>query len=889
MKRTLVLPIFLVLALWSPASADAQDTARDAPFTETLAPGTTYDSSIPTLVEVAGHDFDEEVTPPHEVAAYMRALAEAAPERTHLIEYATSHEGRPLQMLVIGSADRIARLGEVREGLQALANPDRHDDAELQRLTDELPVVTALLHGVHGNEISSSGAAMAEAYHLLAATNDPVVETILSESLVVIDPNQNPDGRYRFVSRYAQNRAFPPDPDPVSAAHDEPWPGGRVNHYLFDLNRDWFLQSQPESRGKVAALLSFQPHVTVDLHEMGGDSYYYFPPAAVPGNTYVTETQNEWYMRFGRNNAERFDQRGFQYFTREIFDAFYPGYGASWPTTHGSLGMTFEQASAGGLVYRRDDGTLLTYGDGVLHHFTSALRTARTAAENRQALLEDFVDFRRSAIEMGRTGETRTYVLHSSHDPEMAEELARLLVRNGIRVQEADEPVRVQGRTLPAGETWLVPMDQPAHRLARNLLDPHTPMNPDFVQEQIERRARRLPDQIYDVTAWSLPLLWDVEAIPVGESVEVASTAVEADPAMDSSPRLPDARVGYLLPWSSATASATAEALQEGLTLRVGTGSFVMDGRDFPVGTVIVRSDENPDDLPATLGRIVQEHGAEAVPVDSSMVDEGMSLGSSRVRRLVAPSVAIVWDEPAATYSAGWVRYTLEDRYGLRVTAIRADRLPRTVLSDYDVIVVPNGRYGGAWSDAFVEELADWMSDGGTLVTMAESSVWAAREGILGTTPEVRGGAPAVGEGRPGEVKDVQEQPIDYLEAIAPAVEDPEQTPGAIVNVILDETHWLSSGTDGRIGALVESDRIFTPLTLDVGTNVGRYAGMEELVAGGIVWEEARPQLANKAFLMYQPRGRGQLVAFAEDPNYRAYARATQLLFVNAVLIGPAR
>jgi len=879
MIRSPSLVVVLVAILAAPLMA------QDAPFTATLAPGTSYDPGIPTLVEVAGHDFDEEVTPPHQVAAYMRALADAAPERTHLIEYATSHEGRPLQMLVIGSADRMARLDEVRDGLRALAAPDRHDEAELGELVAELPVVTALLHGVHGNEISSSGAAMAEAYHLLAATDDDRVETILAESLVVIDPNQNPDGRYRFVSRYAQNRAYPPDPDRNAAGHDEPWPGGRVNHYLFDLNRDWFMQSQPESRGRVATLLSFQPHVTVDLHEMGGDARYYFPPAAVPGNTYVTETQSEWYVRFGQNNARRFDERGFHYFTREIFDAFYPGYGASWPTTHGSLGMTFEQASARGLAFRRSDGSILTYGDGVLHHFTSALRTALTAAENRRALLEDFVAFRRSAIEMGRTGETRTYVLHSAHDPAMAEDLARLLVRNGIRVRRADEPVRVDGRDLPAGETWLVPMDQPAHRLARNLLDPHTPMDPDFVQEQIERRAERLPDEIYDVTAWSLPLLWDVEAISVGEPVEAASTPVEADPAMDSPASLPDARVGYLLPWSSGTAAAAVEALREGLTLRIGTGSFVMEGRDFPVGTVIVRTAENPDDLPATLSRIADRHGAEVVPVESGMVDRGMSLGSTRVRRLVHPSVAIVWDEPTATYSAGWVRYTLEDRFGMRVTAIRADRLPRTALSEYDAIVVPNGRYAGAWSDGFVEDLREWMG----VVTMAESSRWASAAGLLATAPEVRGGAPSTGEGRPAARKEVQEQPIDYLEAIAPAVEPPEQTPGAILNVVLDEDHWLSSGTDGRVGALVESTRIFTPLTLDEGQNVGRYADLDELVAGGIVWEEARPQLASKAFLMHQPHGRGRLVAFAEDPNYRAYARATQLLFLNAVLIGSAR
>ena len=910
MRRILSLPLVLVVLL-SATSLPAQERSTplpgepgwDEPFVQVLSPGTEYDPSVPTLREVAGHDFHQEVTPPDEIAAYMRALAEAAPDRTHLIEYGTTHEGRPLQMLVVGSAERMARLEEVRQGLQTLANPDRAEAGEIERLVDDLPVVTALVHGVHGDEISSSGAAMAEAYHLLAAENDATADSILRRSLVLIDPNQNPDGRYRFVSRYAQNRAGPPDPDPNAAGHDQPWPGGRTNHYLFDLNRDWFTQSQPESRGRVDALLSFQPQVTVDLHEMGGDATYYFPPAAVPVNTYVTGTQDEWYARLGRNLGNRFDERGFSYFTREIFTAFYPGYGASWPTAHGSLGMTFEQASARGLLYRRDDGSLLTYGDGVLHHWTSAMETAATAARNREALLRDFVEFRRTAVEMGRTGPTRTYLLHSDHDPAMAAKLARTLARNGIRVSLADEPVEAGGRTLPSGETWIVPMDQPAHRLARNLLDDHTPMDEDFLERQRERRAQRLPDQIYDVTAWSLPLLWDVEAISLDRAVDVASTPVNApssgvdEATAGSDPQVPEARVGYLIPWNSAGAAAAADLLAEGVFLRTAGAEFTLDGREFGVGTVIVRNDDNGSELRERIRSAAAANGAEVVAVDESFVDRGMSLGSGQVESLPeTPSVALAWDEPTRAYSAGWARYTLEKRYGVPVTAIRASELTDVVLGRYDVIVLPNGYYTGTWSEGFVEDLQGWMRNGGTLVTMAEASRWAGRVGLLETTTELRGGAPEFGPGA-GEGEQTggggesasPDQPIDYLEAIDPDVEPPASVPGAILNVVLDEEHWLAAGTDGRIGAIVDSDRVFTPITLDQGRNVGRYAGLDELVAGGIVWEDARPQLAHKAWLIHQPEGRGSLVAFAEDPNYRAYAEASGLIFVNSVLLGGAR
>jgi hypothetical protein len=251
--------------------------------------------------------------------------------------------------------------------------------------------------------------------------------------------------------------------------------------------------------------------------------------------------------------------------------------------------------------------------------------------------------------------------------------------------------------------------------------------------------------------------------------------------------------------------------------------------------------------------------------------------------------VALAWDAPASSYSAGWARYVLERRYGLPVTAIRGDALARARLSDFDAIVLPSGNYASVLGDDVVGRLRRWMSEGGTLVTMAESSRWAARAGLLATGPELRGGAPDVGEPAGPGAASAPDQPIDPVESLVPAREPPEPTPGAIVNVDLDTTHWLAAGTDGRIGALVEGSRVFSPLTLDRGTNVGRYAGLDELVAGGIVWEEARPQLAYKAFLMHQPTGAGQLVAFAEDPDYRAYAEATQLLLVNAVLLGSGR
>ncbi len=868
--------------------------------TPDLAPGTRYDPGIPTLEQVAGHDFGEAITPPADVIRYMEALAEAAPGRTHLVRYATSWEGRPLVALVIGSAERMARLDEVKAGLARLSDPRGLSAGEAEALIAELPVVTALMHSIHGNEISGSGAAMAEAYHLLAATGDPDVELILSESLVLIDPLENPDGRNRFVYQNRIAQARWPDEAAVSAEHDEPWPGGRTNHYLFDLNRDMFIQSQPETRGKVDLLLEYRPQVVVDLHEMGGNSTYFFPPTAPPSNPWYGERQIALMDVIGSAIAARFDERGIAYFNREIFDLFYPGYVDMWPMGQGALGMTFEQASARGLGLRRSDGDLLTYADGVLHHFTAAIETALTAARNRERILRDYHAFRQGGVEAGRSGPAEI-VLHSAHDPGMAERLGMMLVENGVEVHRAAGPVAVDGRTLAAEASFIVPLDQPLHGLIRNLLDPHVPMAEDFVQRQIERRANRQSDEIYDLTAWSQSLLWDVEAIetsatgargePVagwGAGLRPTETEVdrEAGGGAEPLPEVPGAVVGYLIPWGTNGAAAVAEALREGVRVRAAGAEFTLDGRRYGVGTAIVRVAENGPELRRTLARIAERHRAEVVPIDGAYVREGMSLGSNRVRALAEPRVMLVYDSPGQSYSVGWARYVLERRYGQRTTLVRASSLGRARLADFDVIVFPSGNYGGAAGGGFTDRLEAWMRDGGTMITMAESSRWASRAGLLATTAERRGGR-AEGDDPPDS--GTPDQPIEYLDAISPEDESPEGVPGAILRTVLDTEHWLAAGTDGEIGVLVEGSRVFRPITLDDGANVGRYADLDSLVLGGIVWEESRPQLANKAFLIHQPVGRGQLVAFAEDPNYRAYAEATQLLFMNAVLLGPGR
>ena len=874
-----MLPV-LVLALMIQGSAVSAAQS-------VLPAGTRYDSKIPTLKDVAGHDLGEEITSPEGITAYLHALAASAPDRTVLVEYARSWEGRPLHLLAIGTPQRMAQLDRIKSEVRKLADPRRLSSADADRLVKELPVVTCLMFAVHGNEISGPNAALALAYHLLAAQGDATVNAILSQSIILIDPLENPDGRARFVYQTLLGRAAQPDPEPGSAEHDEPWPGGRSNHYLFDMNRDWFAQSQPETRGRTRVYLDWFPQVVVDLHEMGGDSSYYFAPPADPLNPHITEEQTALFELIGRANARRFDEKGFAYFNREVFDSFYPGYGESWPTFHGSIGMTYEMASARGLVYRRKDETTLTFADGVTRHFTAALTTAEIAAQNRERFLRQFLSYRQGAVKDGEQGAVRAYLMPPGPDPSRTERLARLLAAQGIEVRKSAEPIKVGDRTLPAG-TYVMATAQPAGRLLRNLMDPDTPQPEQFVKEQDRRRKKRLPDQIYDITAWSLPLAYDVEVVASGAPVNVRSTTLPAPAPVAT---LAAAKVGYLIPWGAGAAEAVVEALQTGIRVRTSDEAFTLGERRYPIGTAIIRSSDNGANLPARLGAIVARCGIEAVPVDSGYVDDGISLGSDQVVPLKAPRVLLAWDSPTQSTSAGWARYTLERRYRQPVTAVRMNSLGRLDLSRFDVVVLPAGDYSTILSGEALRRVKDWVSAGGTLITLGEASRWAAREniGLLATRTEFRDGRSEIQAPEKDQKKDEPPpKPLDLEKAIQPERERPESTPGAMLRVELDNEHWLAAGTDGEVQAIVEGQRVFTPVKLDQGRNVGVYARKDRLVAGGLVWNDAQELLAQKAYLIDQPLGQGRVIAFAEDPNYRAFTEATQLLFMNAVLLGPA-
>ena len=617
----------------------------------------------------------------------------------------------------------------------------------------------------------------------------------------------------------------------------------------------------------------------------------------------MTKSQIAGWELLGRANAARFDERGWAYYIREVYDAFYPGYGDSWPTFQGSIGNTYEQASARGLAFARSDGDTLTYRDGVMHHFNAAIVTAITAAKNRELLMRNYLEYRRSAIAEGEKGPIREYVIVPGQDVSRADALARNLATQGIDVRRADEPTKIASRTIPAG-AYIVSNAQPTARMIRNLLDPKTEQSPEFIKKQEERRKMRLNDQIYDITAWNLPMLFDVELVTSSSAIDVKSTAVPSQyDARMPARALAAGKVGYLMPWGSAAIALTGDAIREGLRITSVGGAFTHNGRRYPIGTAFIRNAGNPADLNAKLSALVARHGAELVPIDSTWVDDGTSLGSNDIAALKTPKVLMAWDTPTSTLSAGWARYALERRFGVGVTAVRTASLGRANFNDYDVIVLPSGNYAGQINEGVLGRIKDWLRAGGTLITLAEASRWATGTsvGLLETTGLLKDGRPDVppagssgasGAGASGAsggsgASSAKPVEFDYDKAIQPDRERPASQPGAILRVTLDTNHWLTAGNDGETQVMIEGNRVFAPLKLNNGRNVGVYAAKDKLIASGLIWPDAQDILVQKPFLMHQPFGQGHVIAFAEEPNYRAFTESTMLLFMNAVMLGP--
>jgi hypothetical protein len=889
----------LCLILVGAAQAD-DPVVRSSPTWLLPMPELDADPKLPTLKAVVGHGWGEDISTHAEVERYLHALSIAAPDRARLIEHGQTAERRGLSHLIITSTKNLARIEAIREANLRLADPRRTSPEEAKAIIASTPAIIWIAYGVHGDEISSTDAALLTAYHLLADRRATTV-AMLEKVVVILDPLQNPDGRDRFVNGHREGRGVAPDPEPYAAERVQRGPAGRFNHYLFDMNRDWFLQTQAETRARTAAFLHWQPHVFIDAHEMGQNSEYYFDPPADPILELITSKQRDWFARFGRNQGRRFDEFGFPYTSRELFDAFYPGYGSSWPVLHGSIGILWEQAGARGLVVDREDGRKLYFRDGVRHHYVSSLSTVETAASSGQDLLRDYYDYRATAIALGREGPIRDYVLLPGATPARAARLAQLLIRNGIEVRRVTAPSTLKARdtlvgatkdwTVPAG-AYHVPIAQPAGRLARSLLDPRFDMGEAFRKRQLDRKSRRLDDEIYDLTAWSLPFAFGLTSLAVEGAATIASEP-EPNPIAPGRVVGPErARVGYLVSAADESALvALGTLLQAGFRAHVFDEPTTLGGIKFAKGTLLFRTAENPDTLHDAIRRAASEHALTVHATDTGLVDEGTGLGGFGVSWVKPPRVALMVDRPASPF-AGHTWYLFDQVWKYPLTRVPGSSLSQLELSKYNVLILPDGKYPGPLNDAFVARLKLWVRDGGTLILVRGASEWATEKsvGLLASKPVKKVVKPP-GDPKPEPDKKTAEKSDKPAETKADeekekSEETPDAVPGAFFRASVYDDHFVTFGSPAEVIPLVSTDLILAPLKPTDGRNLVNFAP-RDLMVSGFCWPQTLELMAGKPLVLYQSLGKGHVVAFADDPNYRAMTPTTQRFFLNAVFFGP--
>jgi len=872
--------LLLLLALAAPLTARAEQRwVADA----------AYDPAIPSPERYLGRPLGSRHAEVTEILGYSRRLADAS-ERVELVELGESVEGDPLVLLVITDPANRPLLERRTAALEIVVDPWTHDDdARAAALRDLLPA-TWIGCSVHGDEASGSDAGVMLAYHL-AADESRATWEVLERSVVLIEPCQNPDGRRRFLNHIRSFRRQVPGPDgqPQAMEHTQLWPGGRRNHYLFDLNRDWAFVTQQESRARIAGFLRWRPQVMADLHEMGRESTYFFPPPTDPVNPNVPHELREWWDVFGRANAQAFDRHGYEYFVRESFDLFFPGYADSWTTLQGAVGMTFEQSTTRGLVLRNRQGDLLDYEHAVRRHFTAAWTTVETAAAHDRELLESYA--RHFAIQKERADAhpVRELWLSGESRASQAEALAQTLVRQGIRVERTTEPRRArfrayvdgdtQTRTLPAG-SFRVRLGQPAHGLLRSMLDLHTPMDEHFLAQERDRRERGLHDRFYDVTAWSLVLSYGVVAFESDRNLDVATEPVVAGvPIPGRLQTLDDSvPVAWVVPNDdNAALRALTRLLWRDVRVSLALDAFQLSGRELPRGSLVVKRSRNVhvDELDVVLAEIARISGADIWATPTGWTDAGPSLGSNRILDLSPPRIGLLSGPGTDPASVGAVRWILEERYGIPYTFMLVESVERAQLFEYDVLLVPQLRGNPALD---LDRLGRWVEEGGTLITLGGATKWLLDEVDDWTTSALVRDLRELEAG--GTAAD--EEDAEDADGPIPPEFRPERTPGAIVRLTLDPDHALTVGHSGEVYAPLLSDRLLrAPVE---GTVLAAYADPPRVA--GFMWPDMVEVLPGFAYAVHEAKGRGHLVLFAEDPSFRGTWEGLDPLLLNAVLLG---
>ncbi|MDI6809013.1 MAG: M14 family metallopeptidase [Candidatus Eisenbacteria bacterium] len=902
-------------------------------FAETLTPfhpGGIYDPAVPTPQSFLGYEVAAKPAHWVEVQSYFKALA-AFTRRVQFEEYGKTFEGRSLFYLVISSEENMQRIDEIKKSIGKLSDPRTISDSQAASISENTPSVVWLAYSVHGDELSSTDAAIQVAYQL-AAGIDSLTNALRRELVVIVNPLQNPDGRERFLSQIESFSSTFPNPDNQSLEHGGFWPYGRGNHYLFDLNRDWFILVTPEIRGQVAAVRKWNPQLLVDSHEMGEFGSYLFSPPREPFNPNMTDNLKKWWKVFAKDQARAFDRYGWSYYTREWSELWFPGYASSWSCYTGAVGILYEQAGVQGSLVKRPDGSILTYREAVHHHITSSIANLTTAAKNRKELLKDFYSGKKAALELSK-GSSKAYCIVPGESETRSYELAKTLAFQGVEIQVASDSFsgrevrsfwgeRSGEKTFPRG-SFIIFLNQPLRPLIQAILDFDPRMNDSFLKQERAELEKRGETKIYETTAWSLPMAYNVDCYTVGRLETVKATPfVEKEPSPGSVLNENPA-YGFVFDCSSDNAiHAVSDFLEEGCKIWASVEPFKIEGTSFSRGSFLLRRKDNKESLVEIAKTVSAKTRVKISGVNTALSDEGPDLGGDRFRQLELPRIAVLSGNPVDFTSYGALWYLLDRVYKVRFSSLDAARMREFDFGKYNCIILPSvwgGRaeYTRALGEAGLKKLKGWVEDGGTLIGLSSASAFLAdtssnfsrvrlREQALSELgdfeealkKELRGEKVEIDStlvwdfSRPekGEEKKEEKSVEPRKGDLEKLIEEDENSRlfmprGAIMRVNLDGEHWLSSGMPRRVPAIVYSSEAFfskRPIA-----TVGRFAESDSLRVSGLLWPEARTRWQKTAYLTREPFGRGQIILFSGEPHFRAYFHGTERLLMNAIFLGP--
>jgi len=847
--------LFLGLCLALPSAAQQVPIAIDTPV-----PGTeSYDDAIPTPQSIIGHEIGTRHTRPAQVVDYFEAVA-AASDRVTLDSHGRTYEGRQLIHAFVTSTENHQRLDAIREANQRLSEaPGEMTDADLEAM----PAVVLMGYSIHGDEASGTEAAMLLLYHL-AAGNGPDVEAALNNTVAIIDPMFNPDGRDRFVDWVNGNRGEVATTDDQDREHNQPWPGGRTNHYWFDLNRDWLPAQHPASKGRLEYFHTWRPQVLTDYHEMGSEATYFFQPG-VPGRTNPNTPQRnqELTAEIATYHADYLEDIGSLFYTRETFDDFYYGKGSTYPDVNGSIGILFEQASSRALKAQTSKG-VMDYAFTVRNQFMASLSTMKAVANMRGDLLRHMRDFYANRDDVLQDVETEAFVVDRAEHPTRAQALAQVLQRHRVKVFDLGRQIEADGRTYRPGDAYVVPLDQQQGRLVKAVMEETTTFSDSI---------------FYDVSTWTLPHAFGVDYSVLRDAPSDLQ-AQQLDFQAYHGGEVVGGRssYAYIMPWGRYFAPRAIYRLQKnGVRPRAMTEPFTAqvgtETQSFDRGAIVIQVQQHgvsPDTVHAVVRRIAEQDHVPVYATGRGLTPSGPDLGSRGSEILEEPEVALLTGTGgtsryggSSAYNAGEVWHLLNERMHVPVSLVDIRSLDNVDLDAYNTLIMAGGSYGGVPTEAVKE----WVQNGGTLIALEDGVEWPIEQELV-----------SLEEKAVNVDSLLQDVPYGSLGKAYGA----QGIGGSIFEAHVDTTHPIAYGYDETVPVFRVGTTFYEP-SAEPGASVATYDDASPVLSGYISDEQEEPA-RGAASIEAHGYGQGNVVLFMDNPNFRAFWYGTNGLFLNAIL-----